>query len=188
MDGTQGTRRGCRGDMEGTWGAYHQEEGLDPAAEPAAGVGPAPGEHKVGCGDAGTGHPPLPLQQPQQHVGQAGLRLRGERERERGTGGLRLARTHHSDDLCPDTDNQPRPPPRQPRQPHVAASPRPPAATCPSRLSVAPPPPPPRARGGEDGRPGGGRPAAWGWAAPPAGAVPACKQHPLKMPRSSPLA
>lgn len=81
MEGPQGTRMGHGGDMEGTWVAYHQEEGLDPAAEPAAGAGATPGVHEVGCGDTGAGHPPLPPQQPQQHIGHTGLRLRGERER-----------------------------------------------------------------------------------------------------------
>jgi len=46
-DGTQGAQRGHRGDTEGSWRAYHQEEGLDLAAEPATGAGAAPGEHEV---------------------------------------------------------------------------------------------------------------------------------------------
>lgn len=74
------TWRGHRGNMGGMWDThaapYPQEEGLGPAAEPPAGSTATGREHQAVCGDAGTGHPPRPAQQPQQHVGDTGLRLR----------------------------------------------------------------------------------------------------------------
>lgn len=74
--GTEETCRDTRGHVgtQGDTGSSHQEQGEDPPAEGAAGAG---GVQDIGGGDTSRGHPELTPQQPQLHVGDAGLGLRG---------------------------------------------------------------------------------------------------------------
>lgn len=86
-----GTQRGYRGtqrDTEGHRGhrSSHQEQAQDPPAQAAAGAGAARRVQHLGGGDTSRGHPQLAPQQPQLHVGDTDLGLRGHRGDTKGTG------------------------------------------------------------------------------------------------------